>query len=294
MSGLEVRPAREEDREAVLAFCQQTWEWGDYIEDVWEEWLHEENGALLVALIDGQPVGVANIRMLNAEEAWMEGMRVDPAFRQRGVASALFDAQLDEAKRRGASTARLITEASNSAAIRLIERSQMRQVSAYAPYQAGLISAGSKRPEGLETPILATSNDLDEIIDYLNVSNIFPLAGGLYNAGFVAYSITASLIEQKVRAQQVYLLRRWERLDGLVMCEQREWHDGTQLFIGYIDGTTESISLLAYALRVMLPQFGLEIVQAHIPDMMMVRDAFTGAEYEWDGHVFYIYERLLK
>jgi hypothetical protein len=44
----------------------------------------------------------------------------------------------------------------------------------------------------------------------------------------------------------------------------------------------------------MLPQFGLEQVQAHIPDMMMVRDAFAGAEYEWDGHVFYIYERLLK
>ena len=30
MPDLEVRPARSEDREAVLAFCQQTWEWGDY------------------------------------------------------------------------------------------------------------------------------------------------------------------------------------------------------------------------------------------------------------------------
>jgi GNAT superfamily N-acetyltransferase len=294
MPDLEVRPAREEDREAVLAFCQQTWEWGDYIANVWEEWLHEENGTLLVALIDGQQVGVANIRMLNAEEAWMEGMRVDPAFRHRGIAGALFDAQIDEAIRRGASSARLITEASNSAAIRLIERSQMRQVSAYAPYRAGPISSSSKRTRGLEKPTLATTNDINEIIDYLNVSNIFPLAGGLYNAGFLAYSITATLIEQKVRAQQVYLLRRWERLDGLVMCEQREWHDGKQLFAGYIDGTTESISLLAYALRVMLPAFGLEQVQAHIPDMMMVRDAFAGAEYEWDGHVFYIYERLLK
>jgi hypothetical protein len=25
----------------------------------------------------------------------------------------------------------------------------------------------------------------------------------------------------------------------------------------------------------------------------MVRDAFTGAEYEWSGSIFYIYERLL-
>src|SRR5205085_12466845 len=111
MPGLEVRPAREEDREAVLAFCRQTWDWSDYIDRVWDEWLHAENGVLLVATIDGQPVGVANIRMLNAQEAWMEGMRVDPAFREQGIASALFDAQIAEARRRGASTARLITEA---------------------------------------------------------------------------------------------------------------------------------------------------------------------------------------
>src|SRR5689334_19081375 len=31
MSQLEVRRAQEHDREAVLAFCNQTWEWGDYI-----------------------------------------------------------------------------------------------------------------------------------------------------------------------------------------------------------------------------------------------------------------------
>ena len=294
MAGLEVRPAREEDREAVLAFCRQTWDWGDYIDRVWDEWLHAENGLLLVATIDGQPVGVANVRMLNAQEAWMEGMRVDPAFREQGIASALFDAQIAEARRRGASSARLITEASNNAAVRLIERSSMRRVSAYALYQAGPIAAGSKRTHGIETPILATAGDIGEIIDYLNLSNIFPAVGGLYNAGWTAYSITADLIGEKVKAQQVYLLRRWERLDGLVICEARDRGEEKQLFVGYIDGTTESISLLAYAMRAMLPQFGVETVQANIPDLIMVRDAFTGAEYEWDGHVFYIYERELS
>jgi ribosomal protein S18 acetylase RimI-like enzyme len=293
MSNLEVRPAREEDREQVLAFCRQTWDWGDYIADVWEEWLRDENGALLVAVQDGQPVGVANIRMLNAEEAWMEGMRVDPAFRQQGIASALFDAQVAEARRRGAATARLITESTNSSAISLIERSSMRRVSAHAPYRAGPVLTPSKRSYGLETPVLATTADIGAVIDYLNVSNVFPAVGGLYNQGFTACSITARLIEQKVGAQQVYLLRRWERLDGLLICEPRETYEGKQLFCGYIDGTTESISLLAYALRVMLPQYGLEKAHANIPDLMMVRDAFTGAEYEWDGHVFYTYEQVL-
>ena len=69
MPDFEVRPARSEDREAVLAFCQQTWEWGDYIEYVWDEWLNNPQGKLFVATKDGQPVAVANMRMLNKTEA---------------------------------------------------------------------------------------------------------------------------------------------------------------------------------------------------------------------------------
>ena len=293
MSQLEVRRAREEDREAVLAFCSQTWEWGDYIAYVWDDWLHDERSALFVATLDEQPVGIANLRMLNATEAWLEGMRVDPAHRQHGLASALFDAQISEALRRNALTARLISESTNEAAIRLIERSHMRRVNAFAPFHAARLTANTQRGYGMVTPTLATPSDSDEIIDYLNVSNIFPAAGGLYNAGFTAYSITAPLIEQKITAQQIYLLRRWDRLDGLAMVEPRERRGEKSLSIGYIDGTTESISLLAYALRKMLSDFGLETIHANIPDLMMVRDAFTGAEYEWDGSVFYIYERGL-
>jgi GNAT superfamily N-acetyltransferase len=294
MSQLEVRRAREEDREAVLAFCDQTWEWGDYIAYVWDEWLHAENGVLLVATMDGQPVGIANLRMLTASEAWLEGMRVDPAHRQHGVANALFEAQVAEALRRHALTARLITESTNTAAIHLIERNHLRCVNAYAQFRASPLTTTTKRQYGLVTPSLATLADRDDIIDYLNVSNIFPATGGLYNASFMAYSITAALIEQKIAAQQIYLLRRWDRLDGLAMLEPRNFREEKWLAIGYIDGTTESISLLAYALRKMHPDSGLDAISANIPDLMMVRDAFTGAEYEWDGSIFYIYERSLE
>ncbi len=293
MSQLEVRRAQEGDREAVLAFCDQTWEWGDYIAYVWDEWLRDENGVLFVATMDEQPVGVANLRMLNTGEAWLEGMRVDPAHRQNGIANALFEAQITEALRRHALTARLITESTNTVAIHLIERNYMRRVNAFAPFRAIPLTTNPKRQYGLATPTLATLADSNEIIDYLNISSIFPATGGLYNAGFTAYSITAALIEQKIAAQQIYLLRRWDRLDGLAMIESRERHGEKSLSIGYIDGTTESISLLAYALRKMLPDFGVQNIQADIPDLMMVRDAFTGAEYESDGSLFYIYERNL-
>jgi ribosomal protein S18 acetylase RimI-like enzyme len=294
MPQIEIRPARPEDRDAVLAFCTQTWDWGDYIEYVWDEWLHDPNGVLFVATIDGQPVGIGHMRMLTPTEAWLEGMRVDPAHRRQGLAAAINNEMLAEAMRRGAKVTRLITESTNSGSMRLLERGYMRQVGAYAPYKAMPITTPARRQYGLETPTLATTADLNDIIDYLNVSNIFPAVGGLYYEGFTAYSITQEMLETKIAAHDVYLLRRWDRLDGLAIAQPRVGRQDKHLFIGYIDGTTESISLIAYALRGRLTEMNLDAVHANVPDLIMVRDAFVGAEYEWDGKIFYTYERELE
>lgn len=291
---IHVRPARSEDREAVLAFCEHTWEWGDYIEYVWDEWLADPAGLLLVAVYDGQPVGIVHTRMLSETDAWQEGMRVAPAYRRLGVARQLSLEASAEAMRRGATVVRLLTESTNVASIYLVEQSHFRRVGVFTPYAAAPITNVSRRNAGLDEPVLATLADLDEIIDYLNVSNIFPAVGGLYYLDYTAYRISDTLLQQKIQAGQVYLLRRWERLDGLAIAETRTRRNGDPyLFIGYIDGTTESISLVAYALRRKLPELGLAEARTNVPDLIMVRDAFAGAEYEADGSTYYTYERGL-
>ena len=194
---------------------------------------------LVIATVDGKPVGVARFQILTPKEAWFEGMRVNAEYRNHGVAKAINDYMLAEAKKRGATVTRLITESVNAPAIRSLEHGTgMERVAAYAPYKAGPLPEQSKRTSGLETPTLATETDVDEIIDYLNNSNIFPAIGGLYYSGFTAWQITPEFIEQKVAAGEVYILRRWNRLDGLAMIERREGRMGKDLFIGYIDGTT--------------------------------------------------------
>lgn len=294
MSEILVRPARAEDREAVLAFCAQTWEWGDYIERVWETWLTDPGGLLLVALIDDRPVGIVHTRMVNETDAWQEGMRVDPAYRQQGIARQLSLEAGAEAMRRGATTVRLVTESTNAASIYLVEQARFRQVGAFALHTAGPLGSVPRHNMGLEEPVLAVPDDLNEIITYLDDSNIFPTVGGLYYEDFIGYRISDTLLAEKIQAGQVYLLRRWDRLDGLAIAPTREDWRGKHLFIGYIDGTTaESVSLIAYALRRKIAALGLERVAAAVPDLVMVRDAFTGAEYEWDGHIFYTYERGL-
>src|SRR5215469_3624634 len=149
MPYIEIRLARPEDRDAVLAFCAHTWEWGDYIEYVWDEWLHDPQGQMFVATVDGQPVGVAHLRMLSTTEAWLEGMRIDPAYRRQGLATALDNAMLAEAMKRGATVARLTTESTNTASISALKNLFMRQVGAFVPFKATPLTTAPKRQYGL-------------------------------------------------------------------------------------------------------------------------------------------------
>ena len=109
----QIRPARAADREAVLAFCAQTWEWGDYIGEVWDAWLTDTAGVLVVGEIGGQVMGVDKLTFLAPGEAFFEGLRIAPAYRGRGYAGRFQRFMLAEAARRGAHVLRFLTAANN-------------------------------------------------------------------------------------------------------------------------------------------------------------------------------------
>jgi RimJ/RimL family protein N-acetyltransferase len=292
MAQVDIRPASAEDREAVLEFCENTWEWGDYIEHVWDKWLHDANGRLFVAVVDERPVGLTHMQMMSETEAWLEGWRVDPRYRQRGLARELNLAAQAEAMRRGATTVRLATEAKNTRSRHLSESNHMQEVGAFSLYVAPPLAVPGQAVR--ERAQVATLQDLDAIIDYLNLSNIFPTVGGLYSLGFAAREITGELLREKIEAGQVYFLRRWEQIDGLAIAEHHAEFGQQRLSVGYIDGTAiEAISLIAYDLRGRVSEMELDAVRIYAPDLVLVRDALGGLDYEWDGSVFYTYEREL-
>lgn len=284
-----IRPARTEDHQEVLAFCDQAGKTGDYIPDVWDDWLHDDTGLLLVATIHNQPVGIVHMQMLNTTEAWLEGMRVDSAYRRRGVASTLDNYAIQEAQQRGATSVRLITETGNEPGIQFARSLHMHRVSSFTLYSAAPLTTPPGRSSPEQTR-LATLDDLDAIIDYLNASNVFPLAGGLYYIAYTAYQITAAFLAEMITAHQVYLLWRWDRIDGLAITE----HDGKRLATGYIDGMTiEAISLIAHDLRQRATTMELQHIYASVPDLLLILDGLNGMGYETDNTHFYVYERLI-
>ena len=113
-TALVIRPARAEDKAAVLAFAQHTWDWGDYLQWVWDAWLADPRGSLVVAEIEGRVVAVDMLSEPRPGEGWFQGLRVDPAYRGRGIALALEVHQLAVARERGLHTLRFMTLATNT------------------------------------------------------------------------------------------------------------------------------------------------------------------------------------
>lgn len=119
LTDIAVRDARPEDHDAVAAFTRDTWpeRGGDYLPDVYPEWIEDEEARTLVAEVDGEVAGIAQCVLLSPYEAWCQGLRVAPEFRERGVSERLTYELFDWARERGAVVARNMVFSWNAAGL---------------------------------------------------------------------------------------------------------------------------------------------------------------------------------
>ncbi|MFW6017295.1 MAG: GNAT family N-acetyltransferase [Halapricum sp.] len=111
MTTPQIRHARVSDHEDVVAFTRETWserDVEDYVPDAFEEWVETDGPAqrTVVAEVDGSVVGLCQGVVLTDHEAWLQGMRVDPDYREEGIALSMMENLLEWARERGASVAR--------------------------------------------------------------------------------------------------------------------------------------------------------------------------------------------
>jgi GNAT superfamily N-acetyltransferase len=150
------RLAASRDRDAVFAFCAQTWPNGDYIPLVWDEWLGDREGAFVAGIDEADaPIAVAKLSVAAPGEGWLEGVRVAPERRERGLGRALLNYLADYAWAHGLRTLRFITEAANAPMHHVAAACGFAVVGAHQPFRTeatGPAGARLARPE--EAPTL--------------------------------------------------------------------------------------------------------------------------------------------
>jgi ribosomal protein S18 acetylase RimI-like enzyme len=225
---LRIRPANEEDRQDVLKFCTDTFEWGDYIDQVWDLWYLDRNG-LLIVVEEGEQennilrskrqssvIAVSHVSLCPNRNIWLEGIRVNPNYRRRSIATALLNKMISYGKERGAREASAVVASNNIASQLMMEKKDFVVISKWNYYSINKIP---KRVGKLEASLkVATLNDIEMICNYLRQSETYKSSGQTYVSSWRWYSLDlySNALPDLVKNKKVLVIEN-ERIEGVAI-----------------------------------------------------------------------------
>lgn len=274
VKGLRLRDARAADRVPVLEFCRKTWpEYGDYIPRVWDRWLSDRRGRLIVAEFDGTPVGLAKVTDFGRGEIWLEGLRVDPRRRRGGIANAMHTEVLKTVRRLKPRTVRFCTGAPNKAGRRIGEKYGFEVIARFRYYWR-------KSRKGKVRGDVVTQRDADGIYDYIVKSQFLKLSSGQISEGWIFRKLSRPLLAGYIKEQRVIALEKAGGLAGVAIYPYEENDDSTTL--GFVDGDPAAIKVLVRNCIYLTREQGLKYCSASVPTRGFARPieqaGFLGSE----------------
>jgi ribosomal protein S18 acetylase RimI-like enzyme len=271
-----IRPARVEDKDAVLAFTATVWEGRDYIGSVWDEWLAADDGLLLAGELMGVMVACARLSSLGYGEGWFQGLRVAPEARGRGIARRMLEHCAELSRRRGDRTLRLMTEEENAS---------MQRVMAATNFRLAFDGVWIEAPvESAESPLRA-----------LPPAALPCLMADLRNAATSGreaplYSVGWRFLELK----EARLAGHLARGEVVALPEGGAWaivEPDEHLWLGYAHGDGSALGDLLRAVRRQPAVQPPQRVRALVPRESALARALTAAGYVDTGHGEQCYER---
>lgn len=230
-----IRPARAADSTAIFAMVKHIWGGRDYVPEVWNSWLADTSGPLLVGEVDGQPVALAKISSLGPGEDWFHGMRVDPVRRGAGYARAMVERCVAISRERGARTLRYLTDEENKPMHHLAD--EYGFVLNYAPsWYAAPPRLGASRAVAL-APAQA-----GRLRRELAASPLLARTDGMYAYGWRNLDLTPERLEQHLARGEVRALAG-EPAWAIVTPRESGWE------LAHIEGEPEAMARLCADLR---------------------------------------------
>ncbi len=280
-NSLYVRAARAEDKEAVLAFCQQTFSWGDYIPHVWDRWLADTSGQLLVGVLNEQPVSVMHVA-IHGTMAWLEGMRVHPDFRRQGIARLTEAEGRAWARARGCRVARLATSIKNLAAQALLHRSGYQRIAQFNEWES------DSTPGDFSFARIATENDWQQLDAQWRASAMYQASRALLPDWHWRWTpLDETRWRAHLRAGEV---RHSANAFAIIIAyDEQDW---STLSLFALAGDEDAMSALARATRYEAAYRGYPRLEAQIADHPDANRALERAGFT-RGDGMFVYEIAL-
>lgn len=265
MRGLKLRDARPRDRKTVFEFCKNTWPgYGDYIQLVWDEWMKEKGGRFILAELKGEPVGIAKVSEFSKGEVWLQGLRVDPTLRKKGIANEINLEVLRTLKRMNPRAVRFCTATRNWASRRIGEKFGF-DVS--ARFRFFWVGARKGKVRGR----VAGVKDCDAVYEFVKNSRFLRASNGLIAEGWVFREFSARLIKNYIRGGAVMIIDGEGGISGLAIHTVDREEDSDIISLGFVDGDAASIKALARNPFYISAARGFKYCSAAVPTTYFMR-----------------------
>jgi GNAT superfamily N-acetyltransferase len=236
-----IREGRAADREDVIRFTEHTWDWGDYVPGVWDYWLTEPGSKWLVATIHGNPVAVGHVAMITKTEAWIEGLRVDPAYREHGIATKLTHRCFQEALKKGAKIVRFVTRSDNWPIHKLAAREGFTR-------QFGIVDLSIGAEKSAVVLNIPAARDLPRIASFLENSEVLKTAHGMISdPGWRFFKLTRDTVKEKLEQGLILTIGAGNAIEALAVTEKG--YGNESLVVTFLDGEPEAVKRLIAGLR---------------------------------------------
>lgn len=196
-----VRAARPSDKAPLMEFITRLWEGHDYIPRVWEVWIRDRSAKLFVVEVDGMPVGMNRVRFQEDGTAWLEGARIHPSYRGRGLASKLGRNAIEVAAERKIGTCRLTCNSRNRSAQRQVAKMGFKEIARMSLY----VPRRKSRFHTQRRVRKAGEGDAPRLTRIIQSSKEFRAGAGVYWDGFRTTSLTPETVRERISEGSVYL-----------------------------------------------------------------------------------------
>jgi GNAT superfamily N-acetyltransferase len=276
------RPALHQDTEEVMELCSHIWDGGDYIPQVWEEWLADPNGLLGVAELRGRVVGVFKLTKFQDQEWYMEGLRVHPDFQGKGIASHIHEYVVETWRRMGSGIIRLTTGSYNIKVHHMCEQTGFKRIAEFIPYRASSLQEATRNFTELKMEEAAHAKE------FVLGNQIHALSSGLINLGWVYADLQTNHILEVIGYRHAWW---WRDGLGLISIWEDDEDDDHQPGIELVACSLSDLQELLVEYRRLMGEIGYKSAGWVAPNQPEVLFCLEKAGFERSGDIsLYIYE----
>ncbi len=228
-----------------MKFVSKTRGGHDYIPGIWDDWIRDKKGKIFVAVAGGRQVGMNRIRFLPERIGWLEGARIHPGFRGKGLASLLGKSSMEFGVARGMHTFRLTSGTKNKSARKQVAKMGFREKVRFEVYEVTRATLRGKTPAWK-----VRSSDLDATWKFFRSAPEFKSGMGVYWDAFVARTLNKENLTTLIGDGRVFVSRNDHGSQAAAILG--EVAEGTEAWtqLGFLCGETKQCKkLIRYIFR---------------------------------------------